>query len=100
MTPSRRELILRKQFSNPDEHQATLLQSDELHPTKPDLCVTTGIVGEDDLIGRQRHFDAVREEDKSARGPLPIIGSVDGRSSSRSREVGAAKSMRSNMPCR
>ena len=70
MTPSRRELILRKQFSNPDEHQATLLQSDELHPTKPDLCVTTGIVGEDDLIGRQRHLDAVREEDKSARGAV------------------------------
>ena len=70
MTPSRRELILRKQFSNPDEHQATLLQSDELHPAKPDLCVTTGIVGEDDLIGRQRYLDAVREQDKSAWGPV------------------------------
>ena len=71
MTPSRRELILRKQFSNPDEHQATLLQSDELHPTKSDLCVTTGIVGEDDLIGRQGDSEAVREEDEGAWRPVP-----------------------------
>ena len=36
MTPSRRELILWKQFANPDEHQLSVLPSDELHPTEFD----------------------------------------------------------------
>ena len=66
MTASRRELLLWEQFANPYEHQASLFRSDEPHPAKPHSGVTAGIVGEDDLIGRQRHFEAAREEDEGA----------------------------------
>ena len=66
MTTSRRELILSEQLSNPHEHQASLFQSDEPHPAKPHSGVTAGIVGENDLIGRQRHPEAGREEDEGA----------------------------------
>jgi hypothetical protein len=70
VTTSRRELILREQFANPYEHQASLFQSDEPHPAKLNSGVTAGIVGEDDLIGRQRHSEAVREENEGAWRPV------------------------------
>jgi hypothetical protein len=70
VTPSRRELILREQLSNPYEQQASLFQSDKPHPAKPNSGVTAGIVGEDDLIGRQRHPEAVREEYEGAWRPV------------------------------
>ena len=67
MTTSRRELTLWEQFTNPYEDQASLFRSDEPHPAKANSGVTVGIVGEDDLIGRQRHSEAVRKEDEGAR---------------------------------
>ena len=70
MTPSRRELILWEQVANPDKHQVPLFQSDEPHPAKPHSGVTVGIVGEDDLIGWQRHSEAVREENECAWRPV------------------------------
>jgi hypothetical protein len=66
VTTIRRELILRKQLANSDEHQSSPFESDEPHPAKPHSDMTAGIVGEDDLIGRQRHSETVREEDKGA----------------------------------
>ena len=66
MTTSRRELILWDQFTNPYEHQASLFRSHEPHPTKANSGVTAGIVGEDNLIGRQRHSEVIREEDEGA----------------------------------
>ena len=66
VTASRRELILREQFANPHKHQASICRSDEPHPAKSNSGVAVGIVGEDDLIGRQRHFDTVREENEGA----------------------------------
>ena len=67
MTTSRRELILGEQFTDPNEREVSLFRSDEPHPAKPNAGVTAGIVGEDDLIGRQRHSEAVREKDEGAR---------------------------------
>ena len=64
MTASRRELILRVQFANPYEHEAPIFGSDEPHPAKSNSHVAVGIVGEDDLIGRQRQPETVREEDE------------------------------------
>jgi hypothetical protein len=64
VTPGRRELILREQFENPDERQAFLFQSHKPHPTESHSGVTAAVVGEDDLIGRQGHPEAVREEDE------------------------------------
>jgi len=63
---SRRELILWEQFADPYEYQASRFRSDEAHAAKPNSGVTASIVGEDDLIGRQRHSEAVREEDEGA----------------------------------
>jgi len=67
VTTSRRELILWEQFTNPYEHQVSVFRSDEPHPAKPNSGATAGVVGEDDLIGRQRHSEAVREKDEGAR---------------------------------
>ena len=71
MTASGRELILWEQFANPYERQASLLQSDEPHPAKPNSSVTAGIVGDDDLIRGQRHSQAAWKNDKRARRPIP-----------------------------
>ena len=62
MTPRRRELIFGQQFANAEEHQLSALQSDELHPAESDADMPPGFVGEDDLIGRQRHAETVREQ--------------------------------------
>ena len=67
MTPSGRELILWEQLANPHEHQVSLFESDELHPAKPNSSVTAGVIGEDDLVRRQRHPEAAREEHERAR---------------------------------
>ena len=64
MTASRRELILRVQFANPYKHEPSTFGSDEPHPAKSNSDVSVGIVSEDDLIGRQRHSETVREEDE------------------------------------
>jgi len=66
VTASRRELILSVQFANPYEHEASIFGTDEPHPSKSNSGVAVGIVGEDDLIGRQRHSETVREEDEGA----------------------------------
>ena len=67
VTTIRRELFLWEQFANPDEHQVSLLRSDELHPAKAYSSVTDRIIGEDDLIRRQRYPEAVRENHERAR---------------------------------
>ena len=67
MTASGRELILWEQLANPREHQVPLLRSDELHPAEPDASVTASVIGEDDLVRRQRHPETVREEYECAR---------------------------------
>ena len=66
MTASRRELILREQVANPYKYQASIFRPDEPHPAKSNSGVAVGIVGEDDLIGRKRHSETVREEDEGA----------------------------------
>ena len=66
MTPSRRKLIFGQQFADAEEHQLSALQSDELHPAEPDTDMPSGFVGEDDLIGRQRHAEAVWEQHERA----------------------------------
>src|SRR5688572_22404289 len=67
VTTSRRQLIFWEQLANPHEHQVSLFRSDELHPAKPDSRVTAGVIGEDDLVRRQRHPEALREEHERAR---------------------------------
>ena len=67
MTTSGRELILREQLSHPHEHQLSLFRSHEPHPAKANPGAAAGIVGEDDLVRRQRHPEAVREEHERAR---------------------------------
>ena len=62
MTTSRRELIFREQFANPYEHQVSLFQSNKPHPAKSHTDMTVAIVGGHNLVGRQRHSQAVREE--------------------------------------
>ena len=97
MTASRRELMFRKQFTNPDEDQESFLPSDERHPAELDSGVTAGVVGEDDLIGRQRHLVAAGEKDE---GPWWTISEYRKRRirfCSRSTELGAAKSISSGM---
>ena len=91
MTTSGRELVLWEQLANPHEHQMSLFRSDELYPAKPNSSVTAGVVDEDDLVPRQRHPEAVREEHE--RGPFPIIRSVEIRLCSRKIDDGVAKSM-------
>ncbi len=67
MTARRRELVLRKQFTNAYERQLAVFQSDELHPAKTNARVTISIVREDNLIGRQRHSDASGKNHERAR---------------------------------
>jgi hypothetical protein len=71
VTPSGRELIFWEQFANPYERQTPLFRPCELHPAKPHSSVAAGIVGENDLIGRQRHSQAVWKNDERARVPIP-----------------------------
>ena len=58
MTTIGRELSLWKQLANPDEHQLSLFQSNELHPAEANTSVTASIIEEDDLVRRQGHPDA------------------------------------------
>jgi len=67
VTPSRRELSLREQFPNPHEHQLSFFRSHELHPAESHPGVAAAIVGKDDLIGRQRHSEAIRKDHERAR---------------------------------
>jgi hypothetical protein len=92
---SRRELILWVDFANPREDQASLFGPDELHAAEPNPGVAPGIVGEDNLIGRQRYSEAVRKEVPG--GPFPAIGNIETRFCSRRIDVGAANSMSSGM---
>ena len=71
MTAIRRELILWDQFTNPYEHQASHFRSHEPHPTKTNSDVTGRIVGKDNLIGRQRHSEAIWEEHEGAWRAIP-----------------------------
>ena len=64
MTAGRRQLILRKQLANADEHQPRLVQPNEPHPAKADPCVAAGVIGKDDLIGRQGYPKAARKDDE------------------------------------
>ena len=66
MTAIWRELILWEQFAEASEHQALLFESDKSHPTKSNPRMTAGIVREHDLIGRERHFQTVREKHERA----------------------------------
>jgi len=96
--------MLREQFANPYEHQASIFQSDEPHPAKPNPGVTPGIVGEDDLIGRQRDPEAVREEYEGAWRPVsdnrkrrnPVLFQQEGR---RRREVDEQRNVLQLPPC-
>ncbi len=67
MTAIGRELILREKLANSHEYQVSFLRSDELHPAKPNSSVTASVISEDDLVRRQRHPEAVREEHERAR---------------------------------
>ena len=66
MTASGRELSLREQFANPDEHQPLLFQSNEPHPAKTYSRVAAGVIGEDDLIGRKGYLKPGRKDDEGA----------------------------------
>jgi len=66
VTSIRGQLIRGKHLTNPDEHQVSLVRSDELHPAEPHSSVAVGVVGVDDLVRRQRHSEAGREEDECA----------------------------------
>jgi hypothetical protein len=67
VTTSGRKLILWEHLANPHEHQDSLFRSDELHPAKPYSSMTAGVIGEDDLVRRQRYPEAVRKEHERAR---------------------------------
>jgi len=71
VTAGRRELIFRKQLPNPHEQQAALFRADEPHSAKADSGVAAGIVGEDDLVGRQRHSKAVWKQHEGAWRAVP-----------------------------
>ena len=96
--------MLREEFANPYEHQASLFQSDEPHPAKPNPGVTPGIVGENDLIGRQRDSEAVREEHEGAWRPVsdnrkrrnPVLFQQERR---RGREVDEQRNVLQLPPC-
>jgi len=70
MTARGRELLLWKQFANAYEHQVSVLQSDKPHPAKSHTDMTVAIVGGYNLVGRQRHSQAVREEHERAWWPI------------------------------
>ena len=67
MTSRRRELIVREQVADPDEHQLPVVHADEVHAAKPDPCPIAGIVGEHDLVRWQRYPEAGREVHERAR---------------------------------
>ncbi len=98
MTAGGRELILREQFAKPHEDQLLPFQPDEPHPAKTHARVATRVV-------RGRRSDRSASDTRSPfgkttkvpGGPLPTIGSADGRSRSRKRVDGAAKSTRTEM---
>ena len=64
------ELLLWEQLANSREYQVFPFQSHELHPAEADSSVTAGVVGEDDLVRRQRHPKPVREEHKCTGGTV------------------------------
>jgi hypothetical protein len=71
VTAGWRELFLREEFPNPDEHEMDPLQPYELHTAKADARVAVGVVGEDDLVSRQRHSELViGEEYERPRGTI------------------------------
>jgi translation initiation factor 1 len=67
VTASGGELILWVQLANPQEYQLAPFQSDELHPAKPDSGVAARVIGIDDLVGRQRHPEALGEDHECPR---------------------------------
>jgi hypothetical protein len=67
VTAGGRELIFREQLTKPHEDQPLPFQPDEPHPAKFHSSVTARVVGENDLIGRQRHPKTTRKDDEGAR---------------------------------
>ena len=70
MTAGRGELIVRVQFANPDKHQSSFFESDELHPAKADSRVTAAVVCVDDLIGGQRYGESLVKKNERAGRPV------------------------------
>lgn len=54
----------------PDEDQTTVLQSDELHSTESDTHAMVLLVGEHDLVRRERDSQAVRKDHEGTRGTV------------------------------
>jgi len=71
VTTSGRKLIRWEHLANSHEHELSLFRSDELHPAESDASVTAGVIGEDDLVRRQRHPEAVGEEHECAWWAVP-----------------------------
>ena len=70
-----------------DEDQTTVLQSDEPHSTESDTHAIVALIGEHDLVRRERHSQAVREHHERTRGTVadyrelrrPVCFSKEGR---------------------
>jgi hypothetical protein len=75
----------------------SLFRADELHPAKPDSSVTVGVVGEDDLVRRQRHPKAIREDHERARRTVSNNPKGEIRLCSRKIDDGVTKSMSRGM---
>lgn len=71
MTARRRQLLLRQHLADSEKHELLVLQPHELHPTEADSRAAAVVIGEDDLIGRQRHSEAIRKDHERARRAVP-----------------------------
>lgn len=70
VTAGWRELILWEQLANAHEFQPPVFEADEPHPAKPHPDVAVRLFCEYDLIGWQRHPEAVRKEHECAWRPI------------------------------
>jgi hypothetical protein len=59
-----RELIVWEEFPNSREHEPPVFYPSETHSSKTDADPAVAFVSEDNLIRRQRHAEAVREDNE------------------------------------
>ena len=75
-TPLGRQQRLGLEVAHPEEDQLAAVDSLEAHPAEPDVGRPTGVLGEDDLIGRQGHGGSVPEDDGRSRRPIAQDGEL------------------------
>ena len=84
-----RKRILWMQLALADEHQDVAVQPHEPHPAEPHAGVSVAVVRHDDLIGWQRHSEAIWEQDKRSR--RTVADDREHRTQARNREAARAR---------